>query len=90
MTEPLTAAEIAEMRAQFSNAPTDTVYRLLDELERTREALRVPQVWSRIERDGMAATFAKADGKHGHYETLFAVAAWLLRHRARAVLTRRD
>jgi hypothetical protein len=45
------------------------------------DALAVPEVWSVEERDGMAAAFDKADGKHGHYETLFAVAAWLLRHR---------
>jgi chromosome segregation ATPase len=48
-------------------------------------ALTVPEVWSEEERDGMAAAFAKASEKHGHYESLFAAAAWLLRHRQAAV-----
>lgn len=52
------------------------------EAARLREALEVPIVWSEMERDGMASAFRLADGKHGHYETLFAVASWLLRHRA--------
>lgn len=45
-------------------------------------ALKVPEVWSKVERDGMAAAFAKASEKHGHYESMFAAAAWLLRHRS--------
>ena len=59
--------------ALATSAPSDA---------RLREALAVPDVWPDTERDGMAAAFKAADGKHGHYETLFAVAAWLLRHRA--------
>ena len=55
------------------------------ERDAARDALRVPEVWSQAECDGMAAAFDKADGKRGHYETLFAVAAWLLRHRAAAL-----
>lgn len=51
------------------------------------EALKVPEVWGQTERDGMAAAFDEADGKRGHYETLFAVAAWLLRHRQSIALT---
>jgi hypothetical protein len=57
---------------------------------RLEEALKVPEVWSQTERDGMAAAFDKADGKRGHYETLFAVAAWLLRHRAAFAKERAD
>lgn len=55
-------------------------------LEAMGEALRVPEVWSENERDGMSSAFKAADGKHGHYETLFAVAAWLLRYRAKQAL----
>lgn len=54
---------------------------------RLEEALKVPEVWGQTERDGMAAAFDEADGKRGHYETLFAVAAWLLRHRQSIALT---
>lgn len=38
-------------------------------------------VWTEEERDGMAAAFKSAEDKHGFYETLFSVGAWLLRHR---------
>jgi hypothetical protein len=38
--------------------------------------------WTDAERDGMAAVYTAASARHGHYETLFAVGAWLLRHRA--------
>jgi hypothetical protein len=51
-------------------------------LRAAQRALAVPEVWSNTERDGMAKAFSDADGGHGHYETLFAVAAWLLHHRA--------
>lgn len=47
-----------------------------------RLALRVPEVWSDEERDGMSTVFNAALLRHGLYESLFAVAAWLLRHRA--------
>ena len=61
----------------------------LKELERENErlkfALRVPDVWSDFERNGMAEAYRIAHEKHGHYESLFAVAAWLLRHRASQV-----
>jgi hypothetical protein len=53
-----------------------------EEVDRLRLALSVPSVWSQEERDGMSEAFKSAAGEHGHYETLFAVAAWLLRHRA--------
>lgn len=66
---------------ESGDAP-DRWSRLQDENARLRHALAVPEVWSQEERDGMSAAFAAADGKRGHYETLFAVAAWLLRHRA--------
>lgn len=56
-----------------------TMVRRLIEAER---ALAVPQVWTDAERDGMAAAYASAEKKHGHYECLFAAAAWLLRHRS--------
>ena len=45
------------------------------------DALQVG-AWTEEERDGMAAAYKAASMKHGHYETLFAVGAWLLRHRA--------
>ncbi len=52
-----------------------TMVRRLIEAER---ALAVTE----IERDGMASAYAKASERHGHYESLFAAAAWLLRHRS--------
>jgi len=54
---------------------------------RYAEALRVPEVWSEEERDGMSAAYRKASAKHGHYETLFSVATWLLRYRASTALS---
>lgn len=62
--------------------------RLRAENERLRAALEVPKVWTAEERDGMAEAFRHASEVRGrgHYETLFAVAAWLLRYRARAAL----
>lgn len=51
------------------------------ENERLRAALEVIS-WSEAERDGMALAFAEANKHHGHYESLFAVAAFILRHRA--------
>lgn len=75
-------------QAPFTRCQTDDLNNLLSAFDaaraRLREmegALRVPDVWSQIERDGMAEAFRLAAGKHGHYEALFAVAAWLLRHR---------
>lgn len=50
-------------------------------IQALEEALTPPDVWSETERDGMAAAFAKASDKHGHYESLFAAAAFILRHR---------
>ena len=51
-------------------------------IERLEGALQVPTVWSYEERDGMMEAFDRKVARHGMYETLFAVAAWLLRHRA--------
>jgi len=73
---PHKAIQAAELRAEALEA----------DAARLRSALEVPVVWSMAERDGMAAAFDKADGKHGHYETLFAVGAWLLRHRQKQAL----
>jgi hypothetical protein len=71
-----------------SSDTPDRWSRLQDENNRLKHALEVPAVWSQEERDGMADAFRCADSKHGHYETLFAVAAWLLRHRAKAAAAR--
>lgn len=49
-----------------------------------QEALRVG-VWTLEERDGMSAAFEEAQRKHGYYESLFAVAAFILRHRAKSL-----
>jgi hypothetical protein len=38
--------------------------------------------YRRHKRDGMSDTFIKAGASHGHYESLFASAAWLLRRRS--------
>lgn len=97
---PDVLARAREAFAQQWSIPDSSAYAALDAAlsvlsaawpaadGRLREALRVPDVWPEEERDGMAAAFKAADGKHGHYETLFAVAAWLLRHRAsRAALS---
>ena len=54
--------------------------------DRLKAALEVPVVWSMEERDGLADVWREASRKHGHYETLFAIAAWLLRNRARKAL----
>ena len=62
--------------------PTDMLNAALDENRNLKEALAVPRVWSDEEREGMVHAFAKAQERHGHAETLFAVAAWLLRYRA--------
>ena len=53
-------------------------------------ALAVPQVWSEAERDGMSKAFQGASEHHGHYESLFAAAAWLLRHRVLTADTEPD
>lgn len=58
------------------------------EVKRLREALEVPKVWTELERDGMTNTFLTASKKHGMSESLFAVAAWLLRHRAALTATK--
>jgi hypothetical protein len=80
------ALEAAEAAAP-PNARDATIAALRAEVDRLKYALTVPEVWSENERDGMAQAFKISDGKNGHYETLFAVAAWLLRHRsARAAL----
>lgn len=42
-------------------------------------------VWTKDETEGMAAAFARASERHGHYESLFAVAAFILRHRLSAL-----
>lgn len=68
-------------RETEDDAP-DRWSRLQDENERLRRGLRVPEVWSEFERDGMAKAFTDASHKHGLYESLFAAAAWLLGHRA--------
>jgi Mrp family chromosome partitioning ATPase len=47
--------------------------------------MSVPDVWSDVERDGMANAFTEASQRHGLYESLFAAASWLLRHRAAQV-----
>lgn len=54
---------------------------------KVRAAQEVPEPWTKRawtdrERDGMARAFEQASRRHGHYEALFAVGAWLLRHRA--------
>ena len=49
-----------------------------------------PFVWTEEERDGMSATFTKATHKHGHFETLFAVASWILRRRVAAILALKE
>ena len=48
---------------------------------RLTKALAVPGVWSEEECDGMYAAYRDHIDGHGIYETLFAVGAWLLRHR---------
>lgn len=75
--------------ADSDDTPVDAVQRIerqRDDAEarakQMEEALLVPEVWSNEERDGMSEAFKRASAKHGHYETLFAVGAWLLRHRA--------
>jgi hypothetical protein len=59
-----------------------------DVREAVARALAVPEVWSEEERDGMADAFIMAHSKHGHYESIFAVASWILRHRADADMAR--
>lgn len=73
----------------FPQFPTITVNNedvrtILADHARLRNALTVPAVWTLTERDGMSAAFKRASEKHGHYESLFAVAAFILRHRAEA------
>lgn len=51
-------------------------------LAKAREALSPPEVWLKEETDGVAEAYRVASTKHGHYESLFAACAWLLRHRA--------
>lgn len=60
------------------------------EVERLRKALAVPKVWTVAEADGMMDAFHEAQAKHGDYESLFAVAAWLLRHRQKRALLQED
>lgn len=48
--------------------------------KRLREALEV-RTWTYAERDGMDKAYDAARQGRGHYESLFAVGAWLLRHR---------
>jgi len=55
------------------------------ENERLRSALEVG-FWTAEEKDGLLAAFKNNKDKCGTYETLFAVAAFILRHRAKAAL----
>lgn len=74
--------EEGEAKAAATIAALEQRVRELDaEVARLRAALAVPAVWPDEERDGMSAVFDEASQHHGHYETLFAVAAWLLRRR---------
>lgn len=71
--ESLTVAQSeAEMRRDLARR------RLIDGIE---AAFKV-DVWSEYERDRMYKEFVVANGKHGIFESLFAVGAWLLRNRA--------
>lgn len=53
-------------------------------------ALLVPEVWSEAEREALDAAFRRASEKHGHYETLFAVAAESLRLAQQRALLAKD
>lgn len=75
--------EVAEYYTILEYVPAAELDAVKAERDAARDALNVPEVWSQEERDGLAEAFKIADGKHGHYETLFAVAAWILRHRQR-------
>lgn len=70
------------------NAAADLLRRLSADLEAARAALTPPAVWTEAERDGMVITFDREYKRHGISETLFAVAAFILRHRARAFLAK--
>ncbi len=74
------AMEIFEAEVKFGRTFAECLGQVY--IMGAKAALSIPVTWSQKERDGMAAAFRSADGKHGHYETLFSVAGWLLRHRA--------
>jgi hypothetical protein len=57
------------------------------ERDKMRAALTVPDVWTPAELAGMEKAFVSSGVKHGFYETLIAVGAWLLRHRLDAALS---
>lgn len=72
--------ELRDYDDELANRVEDAKY-MVERFPALHAALAVPTVWSEDERDGMAAAFAEASKKHGHYESLFAAASWLLRHR---------
>lgn len=64
----------------------NTIEDLRAENARLKGALEVPKVWTEEERDGMMNAWRSAREKHGMNETIFAMAAWLLRYRAAKAL----
>lgn len=51
--------------------------------EETIRGLCKVDVWTTEETEGMADAYERGKKRHGYYETLYAVGAWLLRHRAK-------
>lgn len=74
-----TRTQLAHLRAEEAK---EHLAEALDKAD-LPACLRVPEVWSQYEADGMLHAFELARHKHGVRESLFAVAAWLLRHRAK-------
>ena len=54
-------------------------------VEQCAKIIDPPEVWTEQERLGLINTYAYASARHGHSETLFAVAAYILKRRAAAV-----
>ena len=88
-------AEIVEAMARELlgrvNAPEQEIYRVAGDLadialKAAAEAVAPPGVWTEEERDGLLRTFNEASKHRGTYETLFAVAAYILRRRSAAIL----
>ncbi len=54
--------------------------KLDDKISELKKAFKV-DIWTEEERDGMLNAFNEAQKHHGMYESLFAVCAFILKHR---------
>ncbi len=71
-------------------AKTARISTLEAENARLRNALTLPEAWTSDESEGMMQAYTEAEKHHGRYESCFAVAAFILRHRGGPALSPKD